>query len=924
MPDTHTNETAADTPDSGKRQLINEARDVLRGDRTRQPQELAQLCRRLEIADQFAYACEVLLVKMAQLEDNGEKVPLKDYQRLAYYLYKDSSLPSSFKFERALHELGSHDDLAVTNHCETLGLAGAIYKRKWLFDHQFKNLILARYYYDKGYKLWLKYIDDKPELRCEDENDDGYTAINFAYINELMGIDKLEEHGRITGPSESIQERFRSAKEAREKILAQFTTQEPTTNTMVIKAGCAKWVYATVAEACFGLCRYEAAFNAIAQYLKLPGLPLWEIRSFNQQLLSLAYIQVYLKNFFEANKDLHPGTKDKLREVVRPDLIDNRKINECLMLFTDPEGAKNSNKQSVPEIKKDGKTGLALSGGGFRASLFHIGVLAALAEKDQLRHIEVISCVSGGSIIGAYYYLKLKALLETVHDSEITKEHYIGMVKEIEKDFLAGVQQNLRMRIFSNLPSDFKMIFSRHYSRTHRLGELYEKHLYRQLLDKEEIYMQDLYIQPKLEANEDFTFDIDNWKRKNKIPQLILNATSVNTGHNWRFTASWMGEPPGYMLTDLDVKPRLRRMYYDEAPPRYRNFRLGYAVGASSCVPVMFHPMPMFDLYKDIDLQLIDGGLHDNQGISALIEEECRNMIISDASGQLPINNTATNNEAGIFYRADNILQERLRELQFLDLKERNYTTQLNSLVTVHLKNDLQQNPISWLNCTDPPRTVMYGNNNREDNELTKYGILRHSQELLSEIRTDLDSFNDTEAYALMYSGYAQTHYEMARAQRQTPPQPLAAWDFLQVAPHLKEPEKAAQIQRQLETARKLPFKVMDLSPVIRYGIYLLGVVLFAIACYVGWRIYNNEDLGITIKPKDLIFYLFKFVLGIFLAKIIAGRLRKIVLTAINYKSFIKRYGLYVAITLAGFLVCNIYLACFNKVYNFKGKLPKK
>ncbi len=45
------------------------------------------------------------------------------------------------------------------------------------------------------------------------------------------------------------------------------------------------------------------------------------------------------------------------------------------------------------------KLGLALSGGGFRASLFHIGVLARLAELDQLKDIEVISTVSGGSIL---------------------------------------------------------------------------------------------------------------------------------------------------------------------------------------------------------------------------------------------------------------------------------------------------------------------------------------------------------------------------------------------------------------------------------------------------------------------------------------------------------------------------------------------
>lgn len=51
----------------------------------------------------------------------------------------------------------------------------------------------------------------------------------------------------------------------------------------------------------------------------------------------------------------------------------------------------------------DRKLGLALSGGGFRAAFFHIGVLARLAELGMLRHLKVISPVSGGSILGALY-----------------------------------------------------------------------------------------------------------------------------------------------------------------------------------------------------------------------------------------------------------------------------------------------------------------------------------------------------------------------------------------------------------------------------------------------------------------------------------------------------------------------------------------
>ena len=68
-----------------------------------------------------------------------------------------------------------------------------------------------------------------------------------------------------------------------------------------------------------------------------------------------------------------------------------------------------------------GKFGLALSGGGFRASLFHIGVLARLAENDELRRVEVLSCVSGGSIVGAHYYLEIRHLLQKA-DDEIDAE----------------------------------------------------------------------------------------------------------------------------------------------------------------------------------------------------------------------------------------------------------------------------------------------------------------------------------------------------------------------------------------------------------------------------------------------------------------------------------------------------------------------
>ena len=49
------------------------------------------------------------------------------------------------------------------------------------------------------------------------------------------------------------------------------------------------------------------------------------------------------------------------------------------------------------------RIGLALSGGGFRATCFGLGCLRALHDRDLLRHVRVISGISGGSLLAALY-----------------------------------------------------------------------------------------------------------------------------------------------------------------------------------------------------------------------------------------------------------------------------------------------------------------------------------------------------------------------------------------------------------------------------------------------------------------------------------------------------------------------------------------
>src|SRR5436190_13276325 len=55
----------------------------------------------------------------------------------------------------------------------------------------------------------------------------------------------------------------------------------------------------------------------------------------------------------------------------------------------------------LPRADRSG-IALCLSGGGFRAALFHLGALRRLNEVDILSQVTTVTGVSGGSIIAAF------------------------------------------------------------------------------------------------------------------------------------------------------------------------------------------------------------------------------------------------------------------------------------------------------------------------------------------------------------------------------------------------------------------------------------------------------------------------------------------------------------------------------------------
>ena len=804
---------------------------------------------------------------------------VKNVRKLAVATYKDDDLPNDLKYDAAANLLYKYysKDPEKIRHWEAAGILGSIFKKLWRIDNQIKYLFQSVEYYKHGYALWidarkalkdnkLTYKDvaeknpklhdalDKEQL--ENLNDNGYNGINLAFTYNLL--QKYFEDN-ADGVRSLIAEQFEKATiEVRETLLAFCKEKEGT-----VSADEKYWFYATWAEVLLGLKRPQEALAI----LDVEDAEQWKLDSSGRQMTELVGL-VY--------KDWNSGPEETED---REDALSEEDRNALSAFFTKLLGGE-------PRYDQNEKVGLALSGGGFRASIFHIGVLARLAEADLLKHVEVISCVSGGSIIGAYYYLKLKKLLEEKPDEKITREDYIAIVRDIEITFLEGVGTNLRLRVFSNLWQNVILGVKDSFTRTARLADLYESELFGPLLHKsggdKHIYMDDLIIRPFDQP--DFSIRRDNATRLNKAPMLVLNATSLNTGHCWQFTASWMGEPPGYINNELDARPTYRRMYYSEAPEKFRHVRLATAVGASSCVPGLFAPVTFEGLYEPgRTLRLVDGGVFDNQGVNTLLEQECNSLIISDACGQMVAQDQPDDWAFQVAGRTNAILQERLRDYVFFDLKARQTSGLVRGYLLMHLTKGLPSKVIDWYPCDDKYEFIL--DETDEQNDLTPYEIRKTVQACLAKVRTDLDSFHQTEAFALMYAGYKMTNYELAKGKASQfthlEPANSSGWQFERISVSHNEPEKNLRLIKTLDASETLFGKLFTLSPVFKWSFYasvaalavlvlwLIGIDLNALVA----GIMNNKlPLGVALlllldlyflRRKALSAYLLRFVVGI-------------------------------------------------------------
>ena len=232
---------------------------------------------------------------------------------------------------------------------------------------------------------------------------------------------------------------------------------------------------------------------------------------------------------------------------------------------------------------------LCLSGGGYRAMLFHVGVLWRLYETGILSKITRISSVSGGSITAAVLGLKWSTL--SFSSNTIQDEFIPEVVNPIRK--LAGKTidaNSILGGIF--LPGTI----------SDRIQTAFRKHLF------EDKTLQNLP---------------DN-------PRFVINATNVQSGSLWRF-----------------MKPYMRDWQVGEV--KNPTVSLAEAVTASSAFPPVLSPMILnldeatFTPATGENLQhtpyttrvvLSDGGVYDNLGLET-VYKRYQTILVSDAGGKM-------------------------------------------------------------------------------------------------------------------------------------------------------------------------------------------------------------------------------------------------------------------------------------------------
>lgn len=279
------------------------------------------------------------------------------------------------------------------------------------------------------------------------------------------------------------------------------------------------------------------------------------------------------------------------------------------------------------------RLGLALSGGGFRATLYHLGILRLLKDAGQLQNVTDIASVSGGSILAAHLVLNLDRY--TGDD-----ERFDDAVAEVVR----FVQFDVRNHIVRRMPLQYPLRMLA--KLTHRPIRNLTPNAILEHYYKERLYGDRcLYELPEQ-------------------PSLHILATSVSNGKLSVFNRH-----------GLYVQQRTNggEVRFEHIPARIAS--ISRIVGASPAFPGFFPPVEV--TAADLGVRegefpteyFTDGGVFDNLGIRAFhwldrLGEKFDEVIVSDAGKPFQI---LTDNSLGFIgqsVRASDILRDRVWQLE--------------------------------------------------------------------------------------------------------------------------------------------------------------------------------------------------------------------------------------------------------------------
>ena len=338
------------------------------------------------------------------------------------------------------------------------------------------------------------------------------------------------------------------------------------------------------------------------------------------------------------------------------------------------------------------RLGLALSGGGLRATLFHLGVVRFLRDAGLLGEVTHIVSVSGGSILGAHLALNWGRYNGSAADFEAAASKIISFVQSDARNQIARrmpflVPISLLRRLTLRGPS-------RSVTPTGLLEKLYAKHLY-----------GDARVHQLPET-----------------PELHLLTTNMSEGGLCSFTRA-----------GLIMQHRTSGGIKVETLPA-RLTPVALAVTASSAFPGFFPPALI--TADDIGLSqgefppqtFTDGGVYDNLGVRVFdllehLDPSLDQIIVSDVGKPFNIVRSHSLGMIGRAMRASDILWDRVGQLEAQKFQHDPRFLFVAALDQVDLRDD--------------PTAL--------------HPVI---QAEVARIRTDLDRFSPVDISALVQHGY--------------------------------------------------------------------------------------------------------------------------------------------------------------------------